>query len=103
MTSCTGNSSRSSARGRGDRLKGGDEVFSGLFWSGEESVVLGLADGLGSSSYVARELIGVEKVVEYKAKKDLLERFSDYIGAAIAESLLRLSGLSVAGGYPVVH
>jgi len=89
--------------GRGERLKGGDEVFSGLFWSGEESVALGLADGLGSSSYVARELIGVEKVVEYKAKKDLLERFSDYIGSAIAESLLRLSGLSVAGGYPVVH
>jgi len=89
--------------GRGERLKGGDEVFSGLFWSGEESVALGLADGLGSSSYVARELIGVKKIVEYSAKKDLLERLSDYIGAAITKSLLRLSGLSVADGYPVVR
>jgi len=86
--------------GRGERLKGGDEVFSGLFWSGEESVALGLADGLGSSSYVARELIGVKKIVEYNAERDLLERLSDRLGAAIAESLLRLSGTD---GYPVVR
>jgi len=85
--------------GRGERLKGGDEVFSGLFWSGEESVALGLADGL-SSSYVARELIGVKKIIEYSAEKDLLERLSDRLGAAIAESLLRLSGTD---GYPVVR
>lgn len=86
--------------GRGGRLKGGDELFSGLFWSGEESVVLGLADGLGSSSYVARELVGVEKVVEYSAKKDLLERLADRLGATIAASLLRLTG---ADGYPVAR
>jgi len=86
--------------GRGDRLKGGDELFSGLFWSGEESVALGLADGLGSSSYVARELIGAEKIVKYSTKKDLLERLTDHLGASIAESLLRLTG---ADGYPVVR
>lgn len=86
--------------GRGERLKGGDELFSGLFWSGEESVALGLADGLGSSSYVARELIGAEKIVKYSAKKDLLEHLADRLGASIAESLLRLSG---ADGYPVVR
>jgi protease-4 len=86
--------------GRGDRLKGGEEVYSGLFWSGEESVTLGLADGLGSSGYVARELIGAEKIVEFSAKKDLLERLADRLGASIADSLLRFSG---AGGYPVVR
>jgi len=86
--------------GRGERLKGGDEVFSGLFWSGEESVALGLADGLGSSSYVARELIGVKKIVEYSVEKNLLERLSDRLGAVIAESLIRLSGTD---GYPVVR
>lgn len=86
--------------GRGERLKGGDELFSGLFWSGEESVALGLADGLGSSNYVARELIGAEKIVKYSAKKDLLEYLADRLGASIAESLLRLSG---ADGYPVVR
>lgn len=86
--------------GRGDRLKGGDELFSGLFWSGEESVALGLADGLGSSGYVARELIGVEDIVEFSAKKDLLERFADRLGASIAGSVLKLMG---AGGYTIAH
>jgi len=86
--------------GRGDRLKGGDELFSGLFWSGEESVALGLADGLGSSAYVARELIGTEEIVEFSAKKDLLERFADRLGASIADSFLKMTG---AYGYPVVR
>jgi len=85
---------------RGDRLKGGEELFNGLFWSGEESVALGLADGLGSSGYVARELIGAEEIVEFSAKKDLLERFADRLGASIAESLLKLTG---AGAYPVAR
>jgi protease-4 len=87
-------------KGRGERLKGGDEIFSGLFWSGEESVTLGLADGIGSASYVARELVGAKKIVEYKSKKDLLERLADRLGASIAESLLSVSG---AGGYPVAR
>jgi len=86
--------------GRGDRLKGGDELFSGLFWSGEESVALGLADGLGSSGYVARELIGAEDIVEFSSKKDLLERFADRLGASIAGSLLNLTS---AGAYPVAR
>lgn len=86
--------------GRGDRLVGGDEVFSGLFWSGEESVALGLADGLGSSGYVARELIGAEKIVEFKTKKSLLEELTDSLGVSIAESLLRMTG---AAGYPMAR
>jgi protease-4 len=85
-------------KGRGERLKGGQEIFSGLFWSGEESVALGLADGIGSSGYVARELIGAEKIVEFKAKHDLLDRLADRLGASIAESLL-----SLGGGYPVAR
>lgn len=86
--------------GRGDRLKGGEELFSGLFWSGEESVALGLADAVGSSGYVARELIGAEDIVEFSARKDLLERFADRLGAAIADSLLNLTG---AGAYPTAR
>lgn len=86
--------------GRGDRLKGGDEVFSGLFWSGEQSIGLGLADALGSSGYVAREVIGAEEIVEFTAKKDLLERLADRLGTSFATSLLNLAG---AGGYPMAR
>ena len=70
--------------GRGDRLKESGDIFSGLFWSGEESIKLGLADGLGSSSYVARELIGAETLVDYTRSEDLLERFAKRIGAGAA-------------------
>lgn len=34
---------------RGARLSGGDELFSGLYWAGERSVALGLADRIGTA------------------------------------------------------
>lgn len=73
--------------GRGDRLKDGDEIFSGLFWSGEQGVELGLADGIGSAGYVARELIGAETVVDYTQKWDLLERLSKQMGTTAANAM----------------
>lgn len=79
--------------GRGDRLKGGDELFSGLFWTGEQSVGLGLSDGMGSSSYVARELIGAEEIVKYSKKQDLLERLTERIGTSLGTALARVTGL----------
>jgi protease-4 len=76
--------------GRGDKLKGGDELFSGLFWTGLESVDLGLSDGIGSSSWVAREIVGVEEIVEYSTKRDLLERLTEGLGAGIARGLAEI-------------
>ncbi|MCP3867508.1 MAG: S49 family peptidase [Gammaproteobacteria bacterium] len=83
--------------GRGERLKQDDQIFSGLFWTGEESIKLGLADELGSSSYVAREVIGAEEIVEFSTKKDLLERFAKRVGAGVAASLSTMWGIQ--GGY----
>ncbi|MCX8146789.1 MAG: S49 family peptidase, partial [Azovibrio sp.] len=77
--------------GRGERLKAGDELFSGLFWTGEEAIELGLADGLGTASQVARELIGAERIVQYSKKRELLEslirRLGALLGAGVMESL----------------
>jgi protease-4 len=81
--------------GRGERLKGGSKIFSGLFWSGEESVKLGLADGLGSSSYVARELIKAEKIVDYTPSKDWLEQFSKNVGSSAGAALGRILGVGL--------
>jgi protease-4 len=67
--------------GRGERLAQADDLFSGLFWSGERAVELGLADGLGSSSYVARELVGAEKLVDFTYKGDLIDRLAERLGA----------------------
>ena len=80
--------------GRGERLKGGDELFSGLFWSGEKSVELGLTDGLGSTSYVAREIIGVEEIVDFTPKENIFERLAERMGAGAASTFARLSGFS---------
>jgi len=79
--------------GRGDRLSTSPEIFSGLFWSGEESVDLGLVDGLASSSYVAREIIGAEDIVDFTTKEDLLERLADRLGATAASTLAQITGM----------
>jgi protease-4 len=70
-------------KGRGDRLKESDELYSGLVWSGEDSVELGLVDVLGSAGFVSREVIGVEEVKDFSKQRDWLERFTDRVGVAM--------------------
>jgi len=79
--------------GRGDRLKDSPEIFSGLFWNGEDAVKLGLVDGLGSSSYVARDIVGVEKIVDFTVRESYFDRFADRIGAAVAGIVMQNIGL----------
>ena len=85
--------------GRGDRLTDSGDLFSGLIWTGEESVELGLTDGLGSSSYVAREIIEAEEIVEFTAEPDLLERLTDRLGVGVARAL---SGI-MAGSSTIIR
>jgi protease-4 len=82
-------------KGRGERLKYAEhpEIFSGLFWSGEEAQRLGLVDEFGSSSYVAREVIGVKEIVDFTPKEELWDRFARRLGAGAAEVLGGWSGL----------
>ncbi len=80
-------------KGRGERLKDDPSLFTGLVWSGQQSLDLGLIDGFGSSSYVAREIIGEENIVDYSPSTDLLERFAEKIGATTAQSLVEILGL----------
>lgn len=74
--------------GRGKRLKETSETFSGLFWSGESSVEMGLADAFGSSDYVAREVIKQENLVDFTAKEGLADRFAKRLGASVSASFL---------------
>ncbi len=69
--------------GRGDRLKDESEIFSGLFWTGETALELGLVDGLGSTGYVAREVIGAEKIINFTVQKDLIQRLADRVSASL--------------------
>ncbi len=76
-------------QGRGKRLKETPEMFSGLVWTGERSVELGLADGLGSLDYVAREVIKAEKVVDYSPRENVFEQLSERLGTHFGASLGR--------------
>lgn len=80
--------------GRGDRLKESPQLFSGYFWNGEEGVELGLVDGLGSSSYVAREIIGVENLVDFTVRANYFDRFAERFGAGFAKMMAITLGLS---------
>ena len=73
--------------GRGDRLKDDPEIFSGLIWTGEEGMALGLIDALGSASYVAREIVGAEEIVDYTIRPSYLDRFAERLGVAMGKGL----------------
>ena len=75
--------------GRGDRLKDVPELFSGLFWTGQQAIDLGLADHLGSIDYVAREVIKAEVLVDYTRRDNVAERLAKKFGAAVGEGALR--------------
>ena len=81
--------------GRGDRLKESPEIFSGLVWNGSHGVDLGLADGLGSVEYVAREVIKAEDVVDFTVKENIGERLARKFGASLGRSLGAVIGRSV--------
>ena len=70
-------------RGRGERLKDNPEIFSGIVWTGEKSIELGLTDAMGSVDYVAREIIKAEEIIDYTAKEGLAERFAKRFGEVI--------------------
>jgi protease-4 len=74
--------------GRGKRIKDAPELFSGLIWSGQKSVELGLADAVGNLSFVAREVIKAEDVRNYTQKDNLVEKFARRFGAGVGSALL---------------
>ncbi len=74
--------------GRGKRLKETPDMFSGLVWSGEQSIRLGLADGLGNIESVARDVIKAEDIVDYTQQESFAERLAGRVGAAMAKALV---------------
>ncbi|TDI82240.1 MAG: S49 family peptidase, partial [Betaproteobacteria bacterium] len=75
-------------QGRGKRLRNLPEIFSGIVWTGQKSIELGLADALGSAEYVAREIIKAENIVDYTEKESFTERFAKRLGSAFANALI---------------
>ena len=84
--------------GRGDRLKETPQTFSGLFWTGQQAVEMGLADQLGNLDYVAREVVKAEDIIDYTQRENVAERLAQRFGAAVgagAVKALQASGLQL--------
>jgi protease-4 len=76
--------------GRGKKLKADmPELFSGLFWTGQQAVELGLADQLGNLDFVAREVIKAEELVDYTRRENVAERLVKRFGASIGEGAVK--------------
>src|SRR3954451_1080128 len=85
--------------GRGKRLKESPDMFSGLIWTGEKSVDLGLADALGSLESVARDVVKAEDIVDYTQKESVTEKLAKRFGmgaaSAVMEFVVRASPLGI--------
>ncbi|MFZ1711792.1 MAG: S49 family peptidase, partial [Nitrosomonas sp.] len=83
-------------KGRGERLQDDPQIFSGIVWTGEQSIALGLADVLGDVDYVAREIIRAERIVDFTSQEGLVDRFAKRFGQVTTSVLMGLeSGLQL--------
>jgi protease-4 len=73
--------------GRGEALKETRDTYSGLFWTGDQAVKMGLVDEIGSAGYVAREVIGAEEVADFTYREGLIDRFARRFGAAMGRTI----------------
>ena len=79
---------------RGDRLKGGDELFTGEVWTGARALELGLIDGLGTPRGVLTERFPDVELVPVEARRPLLARLG--IGAPAAAGADLVMGIAEA-------
>lgn len=73
-------------QGRGKRLKETPEMFSGLFWTGDKAIQMGLADEIGSVDSVARDIIKIENIVDFTTHEGFADRLAKKLGAGVASA-----------------
>jgi len=76
-------------KGRGARLKENPDIFSGLIWTGQKSIELGLADAMGSTESVARDVIKAEKLVDFTVEENYFEHLSKRFGTQLGTAFGR--------------
>jgi protease-4 len=76
-------------KGRGARLKENPDIFSGLIWTGQKSIELGLADAIGSTESVARDVIKADKLVDYTPEDNYFEQLSKRLGTSFGAAFAR--------------
>ena len=79
-------------QGRGNRLKDNPDLFSGLMWTGEQGVGLGLVDALGSTRDVAEKIIGEKNLLDYTKHIHWVERLLDGEETSMDAALTKMLG-----------
>jgi protease-4 len=79
--------------GRGKRLGNDPNLFTGLFWTGEQSLKLGLIDGFKSKKEVASELIGAQDLISYSPEPNLVREFADRVGVTVTQTFMSALGI----------
>ncbi len=87
-------------QGRGKRLKETPEMFSGLFWTGDKAIAMGLADDIGSVDSVARDVIKAEDVVDFTTHEGFADRLARKFGAGVASAF---PGFGAAAGSVILR
>jgi len=80
-------------QGRGRRLQESPELFSGLAWTGQEALSLGLIDGFADLTSLSRDILKNKNIVDYTVKPGLLQQLSDRLGASFAEHICASLGI----------
>lgn len=68
---------------RKDKLKGGNELFTGDVWLGEEAVAIGIVDGIASAGEIATREFGVRQFKNFSASGSILDRLGRSFGSAV--------------------
>jgi len=81
-------------QGRGKRLKETPDTFSGLFWTGQKAIEMGLADEMGSVESVARDVIKADDIVDFTAHEGIADRLAKKFGAGVVAAIPGFSSQS---------
>jgi protease IV len=76
--------------GRGERLKTNTAgLFSGLIWSGNKAIDIGLVDAVGSVESVARDVVKAEDLVDYTIEESAIDKFTRRLGANFGAGVMQ--------------
>ncbi|WP_158773047.1 S49 family peptidase [Cobetia sp. L2A1] len=73
--------------GRGDRLKDDPKLFSGLIWTGEQALDLGLIDRTATLEQLTAELAPEGGIHDYTPRQDAFERFTRRFAGVMASAV----------------
>jgi protease IV len=79
-------------KGRGNRLKINTDTFSGLAWTGQQALGLGIIDGFASAGQVARDVIKADTIIDYTQKPSFFDRFAQKMGASFGARIGEMLG-----------